>query len=80
MKTLPTNVGEVVDLYQSNLTELLQCLELLWNQWTEYCDRIENPDISPAHVEGPSRRAGLYIINTAVNWRGGLVTANMVLP
>ena len=31
-----TNVGEVVDLYQSNVTELLQCLELLSNQWTEY--------------------------------------------
>ena len=39
-------IMEVVDYYQSNLSELLYYLEKLSNHWTEYYDRIENPDFS----------------------------------
>ena len=55
------DVCEVVGHYQSYLSELLVCLELLAVKWEEYVDRVQSIDVSqvycaPMESSGASRR------------------------
>ena len=40
---------DVTASYQSNLSELLACLELLAVQWDDYADSVHNIDVSQAY-------------------------------
>lgn len=51
------DVHEVVAHYQSNLNELLNCLELLAVKWEENADRVKNIDVSQAN-HAPTESSG----------------------
>ena len=40
---------DAINFYQPILKDLLQCLEALSVQWSEYCDQVGRPDILRAY-------------------------------
>ena len=39
----------IIDQYNTQLTELLHCMEALCDKWSEYCDEVVRPNVSHAY-------------------------------